>query len=224
MKPKISVLTTVYNGEKFIEETIKSVLNQSFKDFEYIIVDDGSTDNTREIIRKYEIKDKRGVYHSGDVNKGYYNFHHSINYGLDLCKGEYIARIDSDDLMDKDRLQKQFNYLEKHKDIFMIGTSANVIDEKGNILDIIKKRNYPSLFYKYRICKNSFIHSSIMFRNEGLKYPWHNEHFFYFNMIVNKKKIKNIVDILVDYRINPFGVMSKHANLKGNKYEDLYKK
>jgi glycosyltransferase involved in cell wall biosynthesis len=224
MKPKISILTTVYNGEKFIEETIKSVLNQTFKDFEYIIVDDGSTDSTGAIVSKFQRKDKRIRYVRTPINRGYFNFHESINVGLHMCVGEYIARIDADDIMYSNRLQKQYDYLEKHKDIFMIGTSVEVIDKKGNTLDYITKKNYPSWLYKWRIHKNSFIHSSIMFRNEDLKYPWYNEHFFYFNMIVNKKKIRNISDVLTMYRINPDGMISKYGKVKGNKFEEHYRR
>lgn len=217
----ISILTTVYNGEIFLEKTIKSVLNQTFKDFEYIIVDDGSTDKTKEIIK--EFKDKRIKYFYAGKNKGYYHFHNAINLGLGKCQGKYIARIDSDDLMNKNRLQVQYDYLEKNKDIFMIGSSVNVIDKNGSIIDIIMKKSYPSIFYKgYIAFSNSFIHSSIMFRNKGLKYPYYNEHFFYFAMLEKGYKIKNIKDILTNYRINPNGVIVQDTDLTNNKYKEYY--
>jgi len=225
MKPKISVLTTVYNGERYLEETIKSVLNQTFKNFEYIIVDDGSTDKTKEIIKKFEKKDSRIKYFYYGKNKGYFNLHNVINKGLDVAKGKYVARLDADDICHKDRLRIQHNYLERHKDIFIVGSSAEVIDKNGNKIGFMKKKPWPSWFLKLIIgFNNPFIHSSIMFRNENLRYPYHNEHFFYFNALVNEKKLKNMVFPLIKYRINPEGVMSKYAKLEKGKYGSLWRR
>jgi len=207
---EISVLTQVYNGERFIAETIQSVLDQSFLDFEYIIVDDGSTDRTREIIESF--KDERIKYFYYKENKGYFNLHKVMNFGLKKCKGKYIARIDADDICYPNRLKVQYDYLEKNKDIYLIGSSAEVIDDEGNYLHKIKKKNYPSVFYKYHIAiSNSFIHSSIMFRNEGHLYPSYNEHMFYCWLTYNKKRMKNIPDILVKYRINPKGMVALYG-------------
>jgi len=213
----ISVLTTVYNGERFLKETIQSVLNQSFPDFEYIIIDDGSTDKTREIIESFN--DKRIKYYYYGENKGYFNLHNVVNFGLSKCSGKYIARLDADDICYPKRLQVQYDYLEKNKDIYMVGSSVEVIDDKGNYLHKIKKKNYPSVFYKYHIAiSNSFIHSSIMFRNGKILYPSSNEHMFYCLLIFFKKKIKNITNILIKYRMNPYGMMAKHSNNKDWKF------
>lgn len=210
---KISMLTTVYNGELFLEETIKSVLNQTFKDFEYIIIDDGSTDKTKEIIDSFN--DKRIKYFYYGENKGYFNLDNVVNFGMNRCFGKYIARVDADDLCYPERLQVQYDYLEKNKDIYMIGSSVDVIDDEGNYLRKVKKKNYPSFLYKYRIASsNSFIHSSIMFRNGGILYPSHNEHLFYCLLIFFNKKIKNIPNTLIKYRMNPYGVMAKHSDDK----------
>lgn len=225
MKPKISVLMTVYNGEKFLEETIESVLNQTFGDFELIIIDDGSTDNTKEIIMKFAKWDKRIKYYYFGKNKGYYYLDEVINEGLRKCKGKYIARIDADDLCNPNRLEVQYNYLEKNKDIFLIGSSAEVIDYHGKKIGSIFKKPFSSIFHKYHVAvSNSFVHSSIMFRNEGIYYPSHNEHMFYCLLVFYGKKIRNIPWFLVQYRINPFGVMSKHADLTDNPYKKYYEK
>ena len=221
MKPKVTVLTTVYNGERFIMETIKSVLNQTFEDFEYIIVDDGSTDNTANIIKSF--KDKRIKYYYRGKNEGYFKLQRAINFGLKKAKGKYIARIDADDLCCPERLQIQFDFLESNQDIFLIGSSVNIIDKDGNIINTILKKEYPSMLLKLRIAiSNPIIHSSIMFRNKGLEYPWHNEHFFYFNVLINGYQIKNMKEILTEYRINPNGLMKQYADLSKNKYKELY--
>ncbi len=207
---KISVLTQVYNGERFIAETIQSVLDQSFSDFEYIIIDDGSTDNTEKIIKSF--KDKRIKYFYSGENKGFLNMHKAINFGLNLCKGKYIARLDTDDICLKHRLEVQYNYLQNNKDIFLIGGSAIIIDEFGNHIKKIQKRSYPSIFHKYHMAiSNSFIHSSIMFRNEGYTYLCPNEHLFYCWLTYFKKRLRNIPDYLVKYRINPNGLVAKYS-------------
>lgn len=222
---KISVLTTVYNGEKYIEETILNVLNQTFKDFEWVIVDDNSTDKTQEIILKYRNKDKRIVYIKKVIpsfNQGYYKLHEAINFGLSQCTGDYIARIDADDLMDKHRLEIQSKFLDDNKDIFLVGSSANVIDTKSRVIGQIRKRKRPDWWYKLRIAySNPFIHSSIMFRNKGYEYPNHNEHFFYFNLLINKKVLTNLPLALIDYRINPEGMVAQHGNTK-NRWRKYY--
>jgi glycosyltransferase involved in cell wall biosynthesis len=222
--PKISVLMTVYNGEKYLSKTIKSILNQTFKNFEFIIVDDGSTDNTKKVIKEYEKKDSRIKYIYYGKNKGYENLHNVVNRGLDECSGKYIARTDADDISYKDRLNIQHEYLEKHPRIFMIGSSADVIDEYGKRIGELKKKSWPSIVLKYTVgFNNPFIHSSIMFRNEGLKYPSHSEHYFFVQAVVLGRKLKNLRKNLVAYRINPEGLVAKSKNLEKNRYKDLYK-
>lgn len=216
--PRISVLTTVFNEEGYIGETIKSVLNQSFKDFEYIIVDDGSTDGTREVVKKFEKKDSRIKYYYYGENRGYENLGKVVNFGLKKCRGKYIARLDADDLSYKDRLKIQYTYLEKHPDIFIIGSSADVIDKDGKMIGKMEKKPWPFIVIKWTIgFNNPFIHSSVMFRNEGLMYPSHAEHFFFIAAILNGKKLKNIRQSLIAYRINPHGLMSKRAKRLGLK-------
>ncbi len=206
---KISVLMTVYNGEKFIEETIQSVLDQSFKDFEYIIVDDGSTDKTKKIVKSF--KDKRIKYFYAGENKGYYNMHKAINFGLSKCKGKYIARIDADDICLEHRLKIQYEYLQHNKNIFLIGGSAYLIDKDGIFICEIKKKSYPSIFHKYHMAvSNSFIHSTIMFRNEGYTYLSCSEHLFFCWLTSFGKRLKNISDYLIKYRRNPNGLVAKY--------------
>jgi glycosyltransferase involved in cell wall biosynthesis len=224
MNPEISVLMTVYNEQRFLAETIKSILNQTFKDFELIIVNDGSTDNTKKIIQEYMKKDKRIIYLENKINKGFNNWHNILNLGLAKAKAKYIARIDADDLCHPNRLKKQYDYLERNKNLFLIGTSADVIDYRGKKIDEMIKKHWPSKIIKYRLSvSNPFIHSSIFFRNEGFKYPSQNEHAFYLNLSRNGKKLRNIREKLIAYRINPEGLMAQHANLETNKYKKLYK-
>jgi len=124
----ISIIMPVYNTEKYIEESIESVLSQTYKDFELIIVDDGSTDATVSKIHKYN--DKR-IKLFLENHKG---FIPSLNIGLEKSTGYYIGRMDGDDLIDKDKLKLQIEFLKNNKDISLVGTNFYYIDEKGNKL------------------------------------------------------------------------------------------
>ena len=210
--PRVSVLMTVYNSGEYIKRTMQSVLSQTFEDFEFIIINDGSTDNSDKIVKSF--KDKRIRYYKFvKINKGYKNLYKAINFGLGLCKGEYIMRIDADDICRRDRIEKQKRFLDRNDKIFMIGTSCDIIDKDGKIIGEIIKTQYPSFLYKHRLkTSNPFIHSSIMFRNIGLLYPNSEEKFFYLSLVSKGKRLLNIKDKLVQYRINPNGVTANGYN------------
>ena len=130
--PKVSVLMANYNGERFLASAIVSVLEQSYKNFELIVVDDGSTDFSPAILRAFVLQDPRVKAFYRSRNRG---FACALNYGLARVRGEYVARMDSDDLCHRDRLLKQVSYLEKHPEIFVLGCRSVNIDEWG------KRRN-----------------------------------------------------------------------------------
>lgn len=121
----ISVIMPVRQGELFIAEAIKSILNQTFDCFELIVIDDGSTDGTEEIIRGF--KDFRILYRK--VN--YSNNYQSRNLGMSLSKGKYICMMDSDDIAYPNRLERQYDYLETHKHVSILGTQMTLIDQRG---------------------------------------------------------------------------------------------
>ena len=110
--PQISVLMSVFNGEKWLAESIESIINQSYKNFEFIIINDGSKDKSSEIIEQYAIKDKRIIKINNESNEGLTK---CLNKGLLLARGEWIARIDCDDISLKDRLKEQYEFAIKEK-------------------------------------------------------------------------------------------------------------
>jgi glycosyltransferase involved in cell wall biosynthesis len=132
-KPIISVIMPVYNGELYLKEAIESILNQTISDFEFIIINDGSTDNTEEIIMSYD--DKRIIYRKQN-NKG---IGAALRYGCSLAEGIYIARMDADDISELNRFQIQYDYLKKHPKTIVISSAVRYIDEKGKVLG----RSYP---------------------------------------------------------------------------------
>lgn len=127
-KPVVSVLLPTYNREDVVRTAIESILNQSFTNFEFIIVDDGSTDSTSDIIKEYAKKDKRIVYVKNEKNSGIVT---SLNRGLDIARGKYIARMDDDDASHRGRLERQVQAMEEHPEIAILGTQigANLNDE-----------------------------------------------------------------------------------------------
>jgi glycosyltransferase involved in cell wall biosynthesis len=127
--PEVSVIMSVFNGKDFLAESIQSVLDQSFKNFEFIIIDDGSKDNSLEVIRSYEALDSR-IRVITQKNQGLAK---SLNVGIENSRGKYIARIDADDLCYESRLQKQFVFMEENPSVDLVGSSVDVIDESGSI-------------------------------------------------------------------------------------------
>ena len=130
--PEVTVLTAVRNGKRFLPETIESIRNQTFKDWEYIIVDDKSTDNTIEIVEEFQAKDERIRLIKLDKNLGPYS---AANAGLEKANGKYIIRTDSDDVSIPDRIEKQINFLESNSKIRACASYAQRIDENSNVLE-----------------------------------------------------------------------------------------
>ncbi|SMM98926.1 Glycosyltransferase [uncultured Candidatus Thioglobus sp.] len=114
--PKISVIMPVYNGEKYLKEAINSILNQTFTDFEFIIINDGSTDNTENIILSYD--DERIIYIKNQENL---KISKTLNKGIELAKGEYIARMDADDISIPKRFEKQMSFMQKNPKVDVCG-------------------------------------------------------------------------------------------------------
>jgi glycosyltransferase involved in cell wall biosynthesis len=125
---KVSVILPVYNGEKYLREAIDSILAQTFSDFELLLLNDGSTDASESIIQSYA--DDRIVYIKNEKNCGLI---YTLNKGIDLAKGEYIARMDADDIAFAKRLEKQLAFLEKANALLLF-TRVNLIDAGGNSL------------------------------------------------------------------------------------------
>ncbi|MDQ3072975.1 MAG: glycosyltransferase family 2 protein, partial [Bacteroidota bacterium] len=115
--PLVTVLTSVYNGEEYLREAIESILNQSFTDYEFLIVNDGSTDKTAEILAGYFDPRIRIIHNN--KNKG---LSFSLNSGLEASFGVYVARQDADDISLRDRLRKQVDFMEKNPQIHVCGT------------------------------------------------------------------------------------------------------
>ena len=133
--PELSVILTVLNGESYISAAIESILNQTFRDFELIVINDGSTDTTSVIIESYS--DPRIIYLQNEKNSGIAK---SLNTGLSIAQGKYIAIMDADDISMPERFSKQFQFLENNPEIGICGSWINIIDKKGNLMG---NRRFP---------------------------------------------------------------------------------
>lgn len=157
-----------YNRAQYIEQAIQSVLIQTFNDWELIILDDASTDNTEELVKKYTEKDNRIKYHKNNINLG---ITRNRNKSLSLSQGEYIAVLDSDDYwIEKQKLEEQVNFLDKHIDYCLVGTNFIRVDEKY-IFGGYKKIQYPLNNFLIRnvlLLQNFFCHSSVMYRKQEI--------------------------------------------------------
>lgn len=156
--PKISVLMPVYNAEKFLREAIDSILNQTFRDFEFLIINDASTDNSKKFILSY--KDPRIKYFENNKNLGVAR---TLNRGLRLAKGEYIARMDADDICFPDRLKLQYDKIITDKNLVIISSHFDWINEKGNYNSTYRLASSPEeIFYELQF-RNCLGHPTIIF-------------------------------------------------------------
>lgn len=209
-KPKISVLMAVFNGERYLIEAIDSILGQTFTDFEFIIIDDCSTDNTSIILKSYQ--DDRIKVFRNEKNIGLTK---SLNFGLTVTKGEYIARQDADDVSHPERLQLQFDFLCHNKDVVLLGTQARSINEFGSLsyFPDVKPLSYEAVKYQL-FFGNPFIHSTVMFRADIIKsvFGGYNESFRLsqdielWSRIIHKYKCMNLRTVCLDFRQNPNSV------------------
>lgn len=206
MKPKVSVLMSAYNNRDYIKAALDSILNQTFTNFELIIIDDCSTDGTREIIREYEKTDKRIVAIYKRKNCGQPGFVRNLIHGVDIARGKYIARMDGDDVSGLTRFEKQIKILDTRPEIFLIASSARIIDEKEKFIFKVKLPVSSNKIKKILLNQNRLVHSSIMFRNTGEfnyrpKIYLAQDYDLYLNILTSGKKISAISEPLISFRI-----------------------
>lgn len=199
--PQISVIMPVYNAGKYLKESIDSILNQSFYDFEFFIIDDKSVDNSLEIIKSY--KDDRIILIEKEVNTGYTD---SLNMAIKLSKGKYIARMDADDISVKDRFLKQHSYMEDNPDILLLGSSYKIIGKE-------KIYNFPKSYEDIKVfalTQNPIPHPTVLIRSSIL----HDNELFYdrsyepaedfelWTRIIELGRVENLQEVLLNYRVH----------------------
>lgn len=222
IKPLVTVILPVYNAMPFIKESIESIINQTYKHFELIIIENGSIDGSKELCTKYAKKDKRIRIIYFDKPLGFAG-EKASNIAIKQAKGKYIARMDADDISNISRLEKEVDFLEKNKNIFLVGSWANIINEKrekiGRRILPIKNRDIYKNFY----LRNCIMNPTVMFRNiqDGKDFftlekdfPGMNDYYTYFLLLNKNKEFYNIPETLLNYRIHTKNVTFTNLRLK----------
>lgn len=206
---KISVIMPVYNGEKYLNEAIDSILNQTFKDFEFIIINDCSSDNTDDIIKSY--KDDRIVYLVNEKNLGISD---TLNRGFSVAKGEYVARMDSDDIALPDRFEKQVAYLDANQNVGVCGSNAIVFSEDNEYITTLPVEHKDIFFELY--FSSQLIHPTVMIRKNVLDSldclydrSWNGrEDYELWTRLIQITKFHNIKQPLLRYRVHSSQITS----------------
>ncbi len=212
--PGISVVMSVYNGQRYLRQAIDSILNQTYTDFEFIIIDDGSTDSTREIV--LSCNDRRIRFFENNENIG---LTRSLNKGLQITRGRYVARMDADDISEPDRLDKQIAFLEDNPDCAVVGTFLKIIDENSNYVQTAHKPVGDSEIRKHLMSDNCIAHGSAMIRKSCLadvgfydESIERSQDYDLFLRLSEKYKMANIPQCLYMWRDHSENISVRHRN------------
>ena len=218
LQPKITVLMPVYNAEKYLHEAIDSILNQTFTDFEFLIINDASTDKSKKIILSF--KDPRIRYYENQKNLGVAK---TLNWGLKLAKAKYIARMDADDIASSKRLQLQYEVLNQQENKLAVVVSYyDIINKKGNFLYTQKNSVSPEEIYYTLQFRNCIGHPTVMFDKniilkdfKGYSTSHEAEDYDLWLRLASRYKFRKIKKRLLKLRIHPksrVGSFGNHIN------------
>lgn len=206
MNPTVSIIMSTYNSAQYLQGAIESMLAQTYSDFEFLIVDDASTDTTAEILAQYGRKDARIRVVTHAKNLGLTK---SLNELIVLSRGTYIARMDADDIAYPERLAMQVVFLDTHAEYGLVGAWAKVIDAQGQEIDTFTWEVDDAAIRKALIAHNHIIHPSAVFRRSVLDQTGlYDEHLRYaqdydlFFRIIAVAKVYNIPHYLLQYRVS----------------------
>jgi glycosyltransferase involved in cell wall biosynthesis len=220
---KLAVLMPVYNEkEEYLRKSIESVLEQTFADFEFIIIDDGSTESKCvQVLDEYARKDPRIRLIHNQKNLGLTK---TLNKGLSLAKGEFVARLDSDDFSQTERLKKQLEFMDANPDCVLCGTWVHLVDEKDKIVGEKKSPASYETIKKGIIGHNFFTHSTWFFRKDVIQkyggyaeYAVKTEDYDLLLKLIPRHRVANLPEFLGSYRLNPNSI-----SLRGNKGQEKY--
>lgn len=204
---QITVLMPVYNSEKYLKEAMESILSQSFRNFEFLIINDGSLDNSFNIISSY--KDPRIRLVQNNKNRGLI---YSLNKGIKLSKGELIARMDADDISRPDRLEKQVKYMTTHPEVIVCGSDIGVINNIGKFLYYQPTLLRDKQIRNCMVVTCPLVHPSVIYRKNTIvevggydTRAYVVEDYDLWVKLMTEGKFSNISEPLLYYRINPDG-------------------
>jgi hypothetical protein len=203
--PTVSVVMSVFNGEEFLSQTIDSILNQSFRDFEFVIVDDGSTDATSDILSRYALRDGRiRVLRDGRQGRTA-----SLNFGISLANGKYVANIDADDLAMPGRLEEQVAFMERNPEVGLLGTAFELVTSTGKVVGTIRLPLQDAEIQSVILRSNPICHSSVILRKDivlalgGYRNAFvPSEDYDLWLRMSERTKLANLHNVLLRYRVH----------------------
>ena len=204
--PKISLIMSVYNGEDYLAETIDSVLSQTFTEWEFIIINDCSTDKTSQMLEEYAAKDNRIKVHTNETNL---RLPSSLNKALSLAQGKYVARMDADDICMPDRLQKQYDFMESNRQIDLSScrfmTLKNGVYSSGGCGGKDDDASIKALL----LVTNPILHPGIIAKAEVIKELCYDKNFtctedmeLWTRFVLNNKRVEILSEYLMIYRLH----------------------
>jgi glycosyltransferase involved in cell wall biosynthesis len=214
--PHVSVIMPVYNAETHLTQAIDSILNQSFRDFEFVVIDDGSTDTSQAILKAIADRDRRLVIYT-QPNRGLIA---SLNEGWKIARGTYIARMDADDISLPRRLEKQVAYLDRNRDVGIVGTWIQDIGRSGEAGPVWPLPTSPGTIPWFLMFGNCMAHPSVMMRREvvaKLGYRTaaiHVEDYDLWMRASAVTRLANIPEVLLKYRVLSHSVSSRNLLLQ----------
>ena len=213
--PLVSVIMPIYNSELYLQEAIKSILNQTYSNFEFLIFNDGSTDKSQQIVNSFN--DPRIQLYNHRVNQGLIA---TLNKSLRLARGTYIARMDSDDISFSTRIETQVLFMEKNLEIGVCGTWAEVFNDSGILFYVKNPKDNLQIKMNLIWLKSGLIHPSVMVRKflfENLEYSqdyYHCEDFKLWIDMRNKTKLANIPKVLLRYRAHSAQISNQYKEIQ----------
>lgn len=225
MQALVSIVLPIYNAELFLQKTIKSLLNQSYANIEIICLNDGSTDSSLQILQSY--KDDRIKIINQQNNQGLIQ---NLNEGIHLANGDFIARMDADDIALPNRIEKQVDYLNNNPNVFMVASTVqfiNELDEEIENWELDRKTIHSNAIKSKMLQESCIAHPSVMFRKEIKNYKYQQrqlhceDYALWLEILADKKIIAKINEPLLLYRVHSQSI-TKMFLRKSNPYLKLF--
>ncbi|WP_119293256.1 glycosyltransferase family 2 protein [Azohydromonas sediminis] len=203
--PSVTVLMPAYNAERYVAEAARSILEQTWRDFELLVIDDGSTDGTLKALQALDDRRLRI-----ERNPGNLGLIATLNRGLELARGRYVARMDADDVAQPRRLEMQLTYLEAHPDIAVLGTAVDLIDNVGRRFSGLRYPTDPTAIRALLIEECCLVHPTVVFRRDVVRavggydpQARHAEDYDLWLRLADRHRLANLDEPLLSYRIHP---------------------